>query len=418
MSSLLTGLSSLEDLELDNQRVFVRADLDAPLNRAGEIIEDFRIRAALPTLQALLKTGARVLVGARLGEAQLTPGSLSPKKAPSIEVAAARLAELLQVEVLVPDACTGDSVKKVMSSLREGQICVLENLAQDDDVGPGAEAFARNLLEYIDMYVADAPRALSLQSATTTILPRLVEQRVVGFNLLKELESLNRIRVPSDGPRLFIWGGSTLSEHLPLLHRLLGPQDRVFFAGVPANTILSALRSKEPGALGRSPIEESYLAGARTLRDQLESRWLLPSDFLVGESFQTTRSRVCSVDEVSPHETVLDLGPRSLEALREQIEQASSVIWCGAASLHKNANFAEGHRTILEALAQTSAFTIILGEDSVSVAHSLGADLLEKIDCVSQGGAASFSLLSANKLAGLEALRGISHDTTNPPDRR
>lgn len=412
--SLIAGIKTLEDLELENQRIFARVDLDAPTSKTGDIVDDSRIRAAVPTLRRLLDSGARVVVGARFGEAKSGAGSLSPDKAPSIEPAAAKLAELLQAEVHLPDGCSGDSVKKVISSLREGQICLLENLAGDADVGPGAEAFARTLFDMVDMYVGDAPRALGLESATTTILPRLFDRRVAGLAMMAELSALARLRAGTDRPRLLIWGGNSLSERLPLLHKLVGPTDRVYLVGVPANTLVRA----RGGTVGRSTVEEGYLAGARTLADQLGDRLLWPSDFLVAESPKATEAKVLPEGRFRPEEMALDLGPVSIEALRVEIGRASAVLWCGTAGFHRSETFAGGTRAIARALAESAAFTMVAGDDSVAAVQAVAPEFLDAIDCVSQGGSASLALLSETKLPGLEALRGISNDAPHPTDRR
>lgn len=412
--SLLTDISSLEDLDLENQRVFVRADLDAPFDKSGAITDDTRIVQAVPTIRELLRAGARVVVGSRFGEAKSGPGTLSQDKAPSIEAAAHKLAEHLEADVLLPDGCTGDSVRKVISSLREGQVCVLENLASDDDVGSGAEAFARTLFEFVDMYVGDAPRLLGFESATTTILPRLFERRVAGRQMRRELEAIAHVRSNADRPRLFIWGGNSLTERLPLLQRLLAPGDRVFFVGVPANTLVRA----RGGATGRSTIEENYLAGARTLLDQLDGRCLLPEDFAVGESPKAVVPTVARAGEIGPLDMALDLGPASRASLAEHIAEARSVIWCGNVGFHRNPAFQAGTRALLEALAATSAFTLVAGEDSVAAAQALGEDLKDRIGHVSMGGPATLSLLAESKLIGLEALRGMSHDSAHTSDRR
>ncbi|HSC89033.1 MAG TPA: phosphoglycerate kinase [Polyangiaceae bacterium] len=412
--SLLAGIGTLDDLDLSNQRVFVRLDLDVPLAKSGEAVDDARLQAALPTLRKLLDSGARVVVGARFGELRTGQGGLPMDQAPSIEPVGARLAELLGVEVFLPDGCSGDSVKRVITNLRERQLCLLENLASDEDAGSGAEAFARVLFEQFDMYVGDAPRALSFESATTTILPRLFERRVMGELLRRELAGLVHFKSGGARRRLFIWGGSSLSERLPLLHKLLGPTDRVYLVGVAANTMARALG----GTTGRSTVEETYLAGARTLADQLGDRLLLPSDYAVADSVKATESRVAPAGQLRPDDLALDLGPNSRDALAAEIAAAPAVLWCGAAGFHRNEAFAAGTRAIARALAETSAFTLVAGDDSVAAVQAVGAEFLPGIDLVSAGGQSSLALLSDNKLPGLEALRGIVNDSKEAPDRR
>lgn len=401
MSELPSTLD-LGDVDLENQRVFLRTDLDAPLSPQGEVQDDIRIKSALPTIRALRAAGARIIIGSRFGEYRGGLGSLSEgKKAPSIEPAAAKLSELLEMEVLLPDGCTGESVKKVITTLRDGQVCVLENLAQESDLGSGRETFARQLLPQFDMYVGDSLRALTKPSASASILPRLMETRTAGLALKAELSAALRLRSFSDQPRLLIWGGKSLSEHVPLLHRLLGEEGRVFLVGVAANTMLRA----RGGQVGKSKVEESYLAGARTLDEQLGRRLMLPTDFIAGENLRQSTGVRVPAQEIPGHLMALDLGPETAQALEAEIAQAGLVLWCGAAGLAKEEPFSHGTRALVEALEKARAFTMIAGDDTVSAARAVRPDCDDRIDHVATGGEATLSLYAESKLVGLEALR-------------
>lgn len=406
-------ITELAEFDLENQRVFLRTDLDGRTEKkSGTLLDDFGVKNAIPTLRRLLAQGARVVVGSRFGETKLEPGSVKEDRAPSIEPAGQKLAELLGVDVILPDSCTGEAVKKVTSQLREGQVCLLENLAREGDFGPQAEAFARSLLEYVDMYVGDAPRALRFESATTTILPRLVERRFAGQNLTAELSAVSRVR--SAEQKLIVWGGGHLSKGLPVLRALLGPNDRVFFVGVPAMTLLAASGRQ----VGRSTVETGYLAGGRTLLDKWHGQLRLPRDFLVGEEINATESRVREAGAISDREYGLDLGPETLTELDTEIRRAETVLWCGSLGYHKNPTFSGGTKSLLQSLAQAAGFTMIAGEDSVSAALALSEGSVEGVSRVATGGATTLSLLTDSKLLGLEALRGMSHESTNTPDRR
>ena len=399
-AALLSGLASLDDVEVENQRVLLRADLDAPLNKQGEIVDDSAIRRVAPTVRRLVEAGARVIVASRFGVARR-----SDKTPPSIEPAAARLGELTDLEVYLPDDCVGDSVKKVISDLRDGQICVLENLARGPEDGRADEAFARALMAYCDVFVNDALSSCERESATTTILPRLLEQRVAGPNLLAELEAVLRILNPT-GPFTIVLGGSRLTDKIDVLHTLLPRCQQLCAAGVPGNTMVRA----RGGAMGTSVVEESYLAGARTLMDQAFGRLLLPEDFVVATSVKAASGRVAPAGELDPVEGAVDLGPRAREAFQEQIARAGTVLWWGTIGFHKNPAFAEGTRAVVEALADSSAFTMVVGDDSVAAARQVCPERVGDIDHVAAGGSATLALLAGKKLPGLEALRGMGHD--------
>lgn len=393
----------LADLELENQRVFVRTDLDAPVDRSGNVTDTSRIEAAVPTIRALAAAGARVIVGSRFGEFKAPGSGDEGPDAPSIEPAAFALAEQLGMEVLLPDGCTGDSVKRVVTQLREGQVCVLENLAREYDLTSGREALARQLLDHVDVFMADSLRALALESATTTVLPRLLHSRAPGLALHAELERIQRIRSFGDQPRLLIWGGNALSPRLPLLHQLLDERTTVFLVGVAANTHVCA----QGGQLGRSSVERSYLAGARTLAEQLGPRLKTQVDVLSAESPRAGTPQVSGAGDVPEGHLALDIGPETQRLLQQEIERAGLVLWCGAPGLYREEAFAGGTRALTEALASAEAFTAVVGDDTVTAARSVAKDATKRIDYVAEGGDAALALLRDIKLPGLLALRGL-----------
>lgn len=402
--SLLSGIRTLDDLDLENKKVLLRTDLDAPLGKSGALLAQERIAAALPTISKLRKAGATVIVASRFGE--LRKEQSDPSKAPSIEPAAAKLSELCGADVLLPDSCAGDAVKKVLSSLRAGQICVLENLARENDRGPEHEAFARKLIRFVDAYVADSVRALAVESATTTVLPRLVDDRAAGITMMKELQALSRIRAEVDPPRILIWGGNSLSGRLELMETLAQSAEKIFLVGVAANTMLLA----RGHALGKTAVETEYLAGARTLHERWGHKMVLPVDLAVAESTKATASEIRPVSDVGRAQMALDLGPESLELIAASVARANTVIWCGNAGFYRSQPFAQGTRKLCETLAASSAFTLVTGDDSVAAVHAIAPELAPQIDCVAGGGNAALSILNNNKLCGLEALRGQIDD--------
>jgi phosphoglycerate kinase len=252
------------------------------------------------------------------------------------------------------------------------------------------------------MYVGDSLRALSLESASSTILPRLMEKRVAGLALAQELDSIARVRSQADRPRLLIWGGSNLSARLPLLRQLLVDGTRVFLVGVAAHTMLAA----RGGRLGRSKVEDAYLAGARTLDAQLGERLLVPSDHLIGTSAQDPSPRSAPADAVADDCLALDLGPQTLAALQTEIARAGLVLWCGAPGLYREEAFAGGTRALVEMLGAALAFTVAAGDDTVAAARFVAPEALRRLDYLADGGDAALTLLNENRLPGLEAIRG------------
>lgn len=413
--SLLSGLATLDGVEVENQRVFLRTDLDAPTNKAGEIIDDAPIRRAVPTIKRLVESGARVIVASSFGKAKRTaPASgkaprseRNPDRSapPSIEAAAALLSEFSGYEVHLPDACIGDSVKKVIGDLREGQICVLENLLSEPHDQDADEAFARSLLAYCDVYVNDALSTCEGESATTTILPRLLEHRVTGPALYAELEAVSQV-LGTRGALTLILGGSKLTDKLELLNNLLPRTAHLCVAGVPANTLVRA----RGGAMGTSHVEDTYLAGARTLIEQTFSQLVMPQDFVVAPSVKAERGQVVAAGDLANTEAAVDLGPATVASIVEKIGLSQTVLWLGTIGFHKNPAFAEGTRAIAEAMINSSAFTMVAGDDSVAAARATCPERVSELGCLSGGGGATLALLAGKKLPGVEALRGIVHD--------
>lgn len=398
---LLSGLATLDDVEVENQRVLLRGDLDVPVDKRGEIVDDLPIRRLVPTVKRLVEAGARVIVASTFGSSRRD----AEGGAPSIEPAAARLGELSGLEVYLPDDAVGDSVKKVINDLRDGQICVLENLARYPAESRGDEAFARQLMAYCDVFVNDALSTCEGESSTTTLLPRLLEHRVAGPSLYTELLAVLRI-LGAERPLTLVVGGNRLTDKIEALHNLLPRCQHLCVAGVPANTMLRARGAR----LGSSHAEDSYLAGARTLMDQAFGKLVLPQDLVAAPSVKSPGGRVVTAEQLDAGEAVVDLGPTTLATFREKILAAATVLWWGTIGFYKNPAFAEGTRAVLEALADSPAFTLVVGDDSVSAAHAVAPERLSEIDCLAGGGRATLALLAGRKLPGLEALRGMGHD--------
>ena len=403
--SFLSEIRSIDDLDVENQRVFIRADLDAPRSKAGEFLDEACLAAAVPTIKKLQARGAQIIIASRFGDGKGDAGTKKPASV-SIEPAASRLSELLGCDVLLPDCCAGESVKKVLTEMRANQVCVLENLASDADMGPESETFARRLKNYVSIYVADSLRVLASESASTTHLARLCEHRAAGVSLMKELAAVARIQSGIDAPRLVIWGGNALSSRLDTLDAIAPPGTSVYLAGVAANTMIRALG----GGVGRSAVEEAYLAGARTLAERLGNRLILPLDFAVGNGPRASERLERDARSLQPEDMALDLGSRSIKHLNQLIAESKTVIWCGSVGFFKASAFAIGTQAVCRALASSDAFTMVVGDDSVSSAHTVGQEYLPQIDCVSLGSTATLSLLKNNKLPGLSALFGSNHE--------
>jgi len=386
----------IDELTLAYQRVLIRVDFDVPLDDAGQVSSDRKLRTALPTIQKAIKEGARVVLATHLGAPGEPPVSLEP--------VAARLAELLGQEVYLPDECVGDAARKVVSDLREGQLCLLENLRFAAEEAQNDDAFARRLLALCDVYVGEAFGAAHLAQASMVALPRLVKERGVGYRFKAELEALSRV-AGAPKPCVGILGGAALSEQLPAFEAMLRRCDSICVGGAVANTLLAA-RSVD---MKESRFEREQLALGRGLlaraRDQ-KIELLLPVDVVVGRDRHAADGHSVSVGSIPDGSGAFDIGPRTLDAFRARIQNAQLALWNGALGVLENPAFSVGTRGLLSGLAEAPAFGIVTGDALAAAATAPGFELESQIGFVSAGGVASLAFIEGKKLPGVEALRG------------
>jgi phosphoglycerate kinase len=399
----LAGITTIRDLPIENKRVFIRVDFNVPLEEqkdgAQVITDDARIQEALPTIKHAIERGARVILASHLGR---------PKKGPdpklSLEPCGARLAELLGVEVHLPEDCVGDAAKKVVFDLRAGQVCLLENLRFHPEEEKDDEAFAQKLAELCDVYVDDAFGAVHRAHASVHALPRGVRERGCGFLLEKEIAALGKLVSNPDKPFLAILGGAKVSDKIAVLESLLEKVDALIIGGAMANTFLAARGAN----LQASKVEDDRLPLARTILEKAAEKkveLLLPVDVVVAPNLHSPEGRVVDVGAVPEGHMALDIGPRSIALFKQSIDKAKTVFWNGPMGLFERPAFSTGTFSIARALADAHAFTVIGGGDSASAVKEAGADVAKKFSHISTGGGASLELIEGKKLPGIEVLR-------------
>jgi len=396
----LDGIRTIDDLRLDNQRVFIRVDFDLPLDESGQLTSDARIRASLPTIKKAISSGARVILGSHLGR----PNG-KPNPAYSLEPAALRLSELLGQDVYLPDDCIGDAAKKLVSDLRPGQLVILENLLFHEEEESNEEGFVREIAAMCDAYVNDALAASHRARASVTSLPRLLRERAMGYLLRDELTALARVSENPVKPFVAVLGGARVSDKLKLLDALLKKCDAICIGGAMANTFLAAAGND----LKDSKLEQEQLPLARTLLEQARDRGVrivLPTDVVVGSDQDSTDGAVVNVRSIPERQMALDIGPASVKAIASAVAKAKTVFWNGPMGLFENPAFAAGSVGVTQALADSAAFTVVVGDDSAAAAAAAGLSVTEKIGLISTGGVASLELIEGLKLPGVEALRG------------
>ena len=396
--SLLDGIRGLAELELANQRVFVRVDFNVPLD-GDRVTDDTRIREALPTLQYIVDAGARVVIGSHLGRPK--PGK---HEGLSLEPIGARLSELTGWEVHLPDDCVGDGPRKVVRDLRAGQVCLLENLRFHAGEEKDDEAFARRLAELCDVYVDDAFGACHRAHASVHALPRLMRDRGCGLLMQKEIAALGRLVAAPERPYVAVLGGAKVSDKLAVVEALLAKIDALCIGGAMANTFLAA----KGFDMQASRVEVDQLPLARTLLEKARERgvdMLLPTDVVVASSFGADAGEIVDVAQIPAGAMALDIGPRTVERFAARFASAATIFWNGPMGLFEKAPFAAGTLGVATAMSAAPGFTVVGGGDSAAAVATAGEAVGAGFKHISTGGGASLELLEGRKLPGIEALR-------------
>ncbi len=396
--SLLDGIRGLAELELANQRVFVRVDFNVPLD-GDRVTDDTRIREALPTLQHIVDAGARVVIGSHLGRPK--PGK---HEGLSLEPIGARLSELTGWEVHLPDDCVGDGPRKVVRDLRAGQVCLLENLRFHAGEEKDDEAFARRLAELCDVYVDDAFGACHRAHASVHALPRLMRDRGCGLLMQKEIAALGRLVAAPERPYVAVLGGAKVSDKLAVVEALLAKIDALCIGGAMANTFLAA----KGFDMQASRVEVDQLPLARTLLEKARERgvdMLLPTDVVVASSFGADAGEIVDVAQIPAGAMALDIGPRTVERFAARFASAATIFWNGPMGLFEKAPFAAGTLGVATAMSAAPGFTVVGGGDSAAAVATAGEAVGAGFKHISTGGGASLELLEGRKLPGIEALR-------------
>ena len=397
-------LPAFEELDVDNRRVLARVDFNVPLRGEGdqrEVVDDTRIRAALPTLEALLARQARLVVCSHLGRPK---GRFDPNL--SLEPVAARLAELLDRPVRIPsDEVVGDGVRKLVLDTRAGELVLLQNLRFHPGETSNQPEFAKALADLCDAYVNDAFGASHRAHASIVGVPELVPARAPGLLLNGEIEALQRLVEDVARPFVAVVGGAKVSDKLGVLVALserLQAGDAIVIGGAMANTFLLA----QDRELGDSRVERERLADCKRVFAKAAARdvrVILPSDLRCATSLDATAAGVQLVTVGVPAgQLALDIGPTSELAFAGVIASAATLFWNGPMGVFENPTFAGGTLAVAEAAARCPGFTVVGGGDSVAALNASGQ--AGDIDHVSTGGGASLEFVEGRELPGLRAL--------------
>ncbi len=403
-----TGIKFIDELKLEGKKVFIRVDFNVPMDKNGEITDETRIEAAIPTIAYALEQGARVILASHMGR---------PKgkrvESMSLEPVAARLAKLIDtntllqdVEVIFPEDCIGEHVKELVNDLKpHKQVLLLENLRFHAEEEAGNEDFARQLAGLADIYINDAFGAAHRGHASVYKIAKFFDRnhKAGGLLMKSEIQGLSILDQP-ERPFVAIMGGAKVSDKITVLETLLERVDEVLIGGAMAYTFLKAQGIE----VGTSLVEDDYLEKAKEILSKAKRhdvRFHLPVDHVVAPRFDATDDdiEVTFDPGVPSHMMALDIGRKTVGEYQDVIDRAKTIFWNGPMGVFENVVFARGTMAIAHAVAECDAVTVVGGGDSVSAIQKAG--VADKITHVSTGGGASLELLEGRALPGIEALR-------------
>ncbi len=398
---------TIEDVNVKGKRVLVRVDFNVPLDKkTGQITDDTRITASLPTIKYLIGQGAKVILMSHLGRPKGITENLR------MNPVATRLSELLGQPVKKMDDSTGPEVEAAANSLQPGELMLLENVRfpakmnlddpkfKSDDEKNDVE-LAKKLAALGEIFVNDAFGTAHRAHSSTEGVTHYIPVSVAGYLMQKELEIMGSALANPQRPFVAILGGAKVSDKIGVIENLLGKADNVLIGGGMANTFFKAKGYE----IGDSLVEEDKLDLAREIMARPEgAKLILPVDVVIADAFANEANiKVTTPDKVPAGWRILDIGPKTLTEFADKyLKPAKTVVWNGPMGVFEMSSFAKGTTGVAEAMAKVSGVTIIGGGDSVAAVEQAG--VADKMTHISTGGGASLEFLEGKTLPGVEAL--------------
>jgi phosphoglycerate kinase len=386
---------SIEQVDLAGRRVFLRADLNAPLE-AGAVSDDTRLTAVVPTIHHALERGASVVLASHLGRPKSGP---DPKF--SLTPVATRLSALLDRPVPLAPDCVGAETEALAHALKPGEILLLENLRFHPEEEANDDDFARRLASLADVYVDDAFAAAHRAHASIAAITRYLKPAAAGLLMRRELDALGRILQAPERPLAAVLGGAKVSDKIKLVDSLLGKVDALLIGGGMAFTFLRALGHD----VGKSLVEADRIETARSALETARRRGVqivLPVDAVIAPGLDSPSGRTVSIREIPANQMGLDLGPASVEQFAITLRTAKTIVWNGPMGVFEKTPFAAGTVGVARAVVGGSAFSVIGGGDTIAAVNQAG--VADRIGYISTAGGAFLEFLEGRTLPGVEAL--------------
>ncbi len=391
---------TIDDLSLKGKNILVRVDFNVPLDDQQNVTDDFRIRAAMPTIQKIVKDGGRAVLCSHLGR---------PKgkrvDAMSLKPVAERLNKLLGKPVKFANDCIGEDVLKMKKSLADGDVLLLENLRFHKEETDNDPEFAGKLAEGCDLYINDAFGSAHRAHASTEGVTKYFDQSAAGYLMGKELDYLGGALENPKRPFVTILGGAKISGKIDVINNLMNKADILLIGGGMIFTFYKA-QGKE---IGKSLLEEDRLEMAKEILAKFKNsscKLVLPQDVMVADKFEAgAQTRIVDTDHIPAEWLGVDIGPKTIEEFKNILKSAKTVVWNGPMGVFEIPDFAKGTEAIARYLAEitkSGATTIIGGGDSASAVKKIGVS--DQLSHVSTGGGASLEFLEGKELPGVAAL--------------
>lgn len=387
----------------EGKKALVRVDFNVPLDAEFNITDDTRIRAALPTIQQILKGGGSVILMSHLGR---------PKNGPeekfSLKHLVNHLSQLLDVRVGFATDCVGEIAEAAASGLGNSEVLLLENLRFHAEETKGDKAFSEQLATLGDVYVNDAfGTAHRAHASTTVVADSFPNDKMFGHLLAKEIESVDKVMSSAERPLTAIMGGAKVSSKISIITNLLDSVDNIIIGGGMSYTFAKALG----GSVGNSLVEDDYLETARNILTDAEKKGVkiyLPEDTVAGDAFDNNANKqTCQTDSIPDGWLGLDIGPETERVYADVIKNSKTVLWNGPMGVFEMSSFQQGTRSVALAIAEATkagAFSLIGGGDSVAAINKF--ELANQVSYVSTGGGALLEYMEGKELPGIKAIRG------------
>lgn len=397
MTNGLKGIKTVRDFELAGKVVFLRLDLNVPMEN-GKITDENRITASLPTIKYCMEKGAKIVMASHLGRPKTTGD-----REFSLEPVAKRLQTLLEAEVILIEEPDSDAPKHLLQNLKPNQLILLENVRYEEGETKDSIEFAQKLANYSDIYINDAFGASHRAHATIHALPSVMKEKGIGFLIEKEITMLDSLLENPKRPYLAVMGGSKVSDKIAVFERLMDIVDGFIVGGAMAYTFQKA----QGLAVGKSLVENDKLKYAKEMIERIEARdktILLPVDHIATKGITDTASAHLTTDvAIAENEMGVDIGPKTIKNFSAALREAGTIFWNGPMGVFENPAFAKGTFGVAQAIAESQGVKIVGGGDSAAAAEASG--FAGQMTHISTGGGASLEYLQGDKLPGLEILR-------------